>query len=65
MLITHHNIMACNLELHAIAIKPCFGIQQPHVRCFQKITGLKHSRILLKNDNKNTNNNSKNDHKIL
>ena len=30
MLITGHNIMVCNLELHAIAIKRCFGMRQSH-----------------------------------
>ena len=29
-LITRHNIMACNLALHVMAIKHCFGIQQSH-----------------------------------
>ena len=33
MLITRHNIMTCNLESLVIAIK-CFGMRQPHVRCF-------------------------------
>ena len=32
-LITRHNI-ACDLELHAIAIKRCFGVRQSHVQCF-------------------------------
>ena len=34
MLITHHNIMACNLEWDNIAIKCCFGVRQPHLWCF-------------------------------
>ena len=29
-----YNIMAYDLELHAIEIKRSFGMQQPHVRCF-------------------------------
>ena len=32
-LITRH-VMACNLESHTIAIKYCFGMQQPHVQYF-------------------------------
>ena len=28
--------MACDLELHAIASKRCFGVWQPYVRCFFK-----------------------------
>ena len=39
MLITGHNIMACNLESHAIAIKCCFGMWQTHV-VFSLMTGL-------------------------
>ena len=30
-LITRHNIMTYNLELHAIAIRCCFHVWQPHV----------------------------------
>ena len=33
-LITRHNIMRRNLESHAITIKYCFDVQQPHVRYF-------------------------------
>ena len=33
-LITCHNIVVCDLESHAIAIKHCFGMRQPHVWCF-------------------------------
>ena len=33
-LITCHNIMACNLEWHAIATKGCFGMQQPYMQWF-------------------------------
>ena len=32
-LITRHNI-AYDLELHAIVIKRCFGVRQPHMQCF-------------------------------
>ena len=34
MWITCHNNMVCNLESHAITIKCCFGMRQPHVQCF-------------------------------
>ena len=41
-LITHHNIMACNLALHVMAIKHCFGIWQPHavlqIRTFRMVS---------------------------
>ena len=33
MQITHHNIMVWDLDLHAIAIKRCFGMLQPRMRC--------------------------------
>ena len=33
-LITSHNIMACDLESHAVAIKHCFSVRQPLVQCF-------------------------------
>ena len=33
-IIKGYNIMACNLDLYAIAIKCFFGMQQPHVWCF-------------------------------
>ena len=33
-LIVYHNVMAFNLELHTIAIKCCFGVQQPHMWYF-------------------------------
>ena len=33
-LITRHDIMVCDLELHTIAIKYCFDIHQPHVQRF-------------------------------
>ena len=32
--LSHAIIMACDLELHAIAIKRCFGMRKPPMRCF-------------------------------
>ena len=34
LLITCHSIIVCDLESHTIAIKCCFGMQQPHMQYF-------------------------------
>ena len=33
-LIIRHNIMVCDLESYAIAIRHCFDVRPPHVWCF-------------------------------